>query len=57
MRLATLILSGLSFATSAVTLGLVLGGAKKVNDDLQEGRKKANETLNKMKAALAEIEL
>lgn len=57
MQLATLILSGLSFATSAVTLGLVLGGAKKVNDDLQEGRKKANETLNKMKAALAEIEL
>lgn len=57
MRLATLILSGLSFATSAVTLGLVLGGAKKVNDDIQEVRKKSNETLNKMKAALADIEL
>lgn len=57
MRLATLILSGLSFATSAVTLGLVLGGAKKVHDDVEDVRKKANDTLKKMKAALNDIEL
>lgn len=57
MRLATLILSGLSFTTSALTLGLMLGGAKKVNDDVQEVRKKTNESLNKIKAALSDIEL
>lgn len=57
MRLATLILSGLSFATSAVTLGVVLGGAKKVHDDVEDVRKKANDTLNKMKSALNDIEL
>ena len=57
MRLATLILSALSFTTSALTLGLVLGGAKKVNDDIQEVRKKTNESLNKIKAALSDIEL
>ena len=57
MRLATLILSALSFATSALTLGLVLGGAKKVHGDVEDVRKKANETLNKMKTAINEIEL
>ena len=57
MRLATLILSALSFTTSALTLGIVLGGAKKVNDDVQEVRRKTNESLTKMKAALADIEL
>lgn len=57
MRLATLVLSALSFTTSALTLGLVLGGAKKVNDDVQEARKKANESLSSIKAALANIEL
>lgn len=57
MRLATLILSGLSFATSAVTLGLVLGGAKKVHNDVEEVRQKANDTLKKMKSAINDIEL
>lgn len=57
MRLATLVLSALSFTTSAITLGIVLGGAKKVNDDVQEVRRKTNESLTKMKAALADIEL
>ena len=57
MRLATLILSALSFATSALTLGLVLGGAKKDHGDVEDVRKKANETLNKMKTAINEIEL
>ena len=57
MRLATLILSGLSFATSAVTLGLVLGGAKKVHDDVEDVRKKANESLTKVKEAINNLEL
>ena len=57
MRLATLVLSALSFTTSVITLGVVLGGAKKVNDDVQEVRRKTNESLTKMKAALADIEL
>lgn len=57
MRLATLILSALSFTTSTLTLGLVLGGAKKVNDDVQEVRKKANESLTTIKSALADLEL
>ena len=57
MRLATLVLSALSFATSALTLGLVLGGAKKVHTDVQEVRTKANESLSSIKAALANIEL
>lgn len=57
MRLATLVLSALSFATSALTLGLVLGGAKRVNDDVQEVRKKANDSLTKIKTALSDLEL
>lgn len=57
MRLATLILSGLSFATSALTLGLVLGGAKKVHDDVQDVRTKANESLTKVKEAINNLEL
>lgn len=57
MRVATLVLSALSFATSALTLGLVLGGAKKVHDDVQEVRTKTNDTLSKFKAALADVEL
>lgn len=57
MRVATLVLSALSFTTSAITLGIVLGGAKKVHDDVQEVRVKTNDTLNKFKTALSDLEI
>lgn len=57
MRLATLVLSALSFTTSALTLGLVLGGARKVHNDVQDVRAKANESLTKVKEALNNLEI
>ncbi|ADD81049.1 gp051 [Rhodococcus phage ReqiPoco6] len=56
MQKAALILSALSLATSVTTLAVILGGVKKLNDDIQDIRKKTNDAIGKMKAALVSLD-
>lgn len=55
MRKATFVMATLSFVTSATTLGVVLHGAKKVHDDIQEVREKSNQAISKLQAALIDF--
>ncbi|WKW86829.1 hypothetical protein SEA_CONLEY_43 [Gordonia phage Conley] len=57
MRKATLLFSALSFVTSAVTLGVLAYGAKRVHEDIQDVRKKSNESLQKIKVAMLDIQI
>lgn len=57
MRKATLLFSALSFVTSALTLGALVYGAKKVHNDIQDVRNKSNESLQKMKVAMLDIQI
>uniref|UniRef100_A0AAU8GSC3 Methyl-accepting chemotaxis protein n=1 Tax=Gordonia phage Petito TaxID=3158876 RepID=A0AAU8GSC3_9CAUD len=57
MRKATLLFSALSFVTSAVTLGVLAYGAKRVHNDIQDVRAKTNESLHKMKVAMLDIQI
>lgn len=56
MRKATFIMSALSFVASVLTLGVVLGGAKKLHDDIQDVRSKTNQALGKVKQTLSDID-
>ncbi|AVO25282.1 hypothetical protein PBI_GRAVY_43 [Gordonia phage Gravy] len=57
MRKATLIFSALSFVTSVATLGVLAFGAKRVHNDIQEVRAKTNDSLQKMKVAMLDIQI
>lgn len=57
MQLATLVIASLSLATSLATLGLMVAGAKRVEAKVEEARTKSNEGLNRLRTALAEVEL
>lgn len=57
MRKATLLFSALSFVTSVATLGVIAYGAKKVREDIEDVRKKSNESIHKMKLAMLDIQI
>lgn len=57
MRKATFVFSALGFATSLVTLGVVLVGAKKMHDDVEGVKKKANEQISHIRHALLDFEI
>lgn len=50
-------ISSLSLLTSAATLTIVLVGAKKVEAQVEDVRKKANTNIAKIKSALDNLEL
>ncbi len=52
MRKATFIMSALSCIASIVTLAVIAKGVKKLNDDIQDVRKKTNDKLAQVKGAL-----
>lgn len=55
MRKATFIMSVLSFVASVATLGVVLAGAKKVHDDVEEIRAKSNNMLDQFKKSITNL--
>lgn len=57
MRTATLILSAISCIASVTTLAVVLGGAKKVQAEVDDVKNKTNATVKKLKDAINDLEL
>lgn len=55
MLKATFIMSTLAFVTSVTTLAVIFGGVKKLNDDIQDVRKKTNQAIGKIKAAMLDF--
>lgn len=53
---AILAISSLSLITSAATLTLVLVGAKRMQEEVEEVRETANGTVKKIKNALNDLE-
>lgn len=54
---ATFAFSVISCVSSVATLAVVLIGAKKVHDEIQEVREKSNDQLNKFKQAIVSFNL
>lgn len=56
MRKATFIMSALSFVASIATLGVVLVGAKKIDEEVQDIRVKTNRAILKLKTAIVAVD-
>lgn len=57
MKLATLIFAGIAAVCSAATLGVVVLGAKHVDDEIMKLKVKTGDTLTKFKNALENVEI
>jgi hypothetical protein len=57
MNVAILTVATLSLVVSTATLGVVLVGAKKVEQEVEEVRSKTNTTLQKIRFALHDLEV
>lgn len=57
MKIATLVFAAVAAVCSAATLGVVVLGAKRMDDEMMKIKLKTNDSLDKFKSAVQNLEL